>query len=394
MLSFVFLFSCSKDQQEIVSDQPVDLNQQELLSKMKEASMVIAQFAENEDVQKELDQMIKLKMYNDDFVFFKDLFSPSSNEKLKSANIETTAFEKAFNNAVTSTGLKSGEINDLKDYLTSNNLVLYIPYPIEMYPDKKQVPTISFHPLVNDSINEGVQAIIENNKVKGYKNVTVDDAYALKNLCYLIVPAMELSYESEDAKAKSAENVSAGYHYEIRIKLSRCFKQYDGIFAGGSEIYFGNGEPAIANGHVTAPPKGFSHSFSRSEILWNTLKNINTLFIADWSEDKTQIVMFVYEDDNEGSVEVAGTAKITHTSALADTTSSVKTSTGWETGVSVKTTYKSQDCVIFNNDYPRDWFFNTNYNGAGEWGHSLDGLTVRGAKDALEYTMSITTRYY
>jgi hypothetical protein len=398
--SFIFfvvlLISCSKEQQEVIVDPIFDSQQREMLLKMKDVSTLIAQFAENEEIKMELDQMIKLKMYNDDYILFRDLFTPTSNDKLKSAKIESTAFERAFNNATNSSGFKSGEIDDLKNYLVSNNLVLYIPYPIEMFPEDKRIPTISYHPLINDSINEGFQAIIKNNIIEGINTVIVNDDYALENFCYIVVPAGRLGYESENYQMKSVENSTSANHYEIRIKKARCKVQFDGFFDGGSEVYFGCGTPAIANGHVTAEPLGFLFTFNRSEILWNTIKEVNTLFIADWAENKTQIVMFVYEKDPVGSVEVSGNVKITHTAALKDTTSSINVGSGWESSQSFKRVYQSEDCVIFNNEYPRDWFFGTNSDPTAEWGEfsSTDNVIVRGNQDMLDWTMTITQRFY
>ena len=105
-----FLFSCSKDNQDVLEVIQPDSGQEELLSKMKEASNVIAQFANNGEVKKELDEMIKMKMYNDDFVYFKDLFNPSSNENLKSSFVSKTNFERCYDNVVNINNEKSGEI--------------------------------------------------------------------------------------------------------------------------------------------------------------------------------------------------------------------------------------------------------------------------------------------
>lgn len=395
----IHLFSCSKENQEELEVIQPNSYDKELLSKMEEASTVIAQFANNDEVKSELEGMIKMKKNNDDFVYFKDLFKSSSSDNFKGANINETAFERCFDNVLNRDNEKSGEIDNLKDYLVANDLVLYIPYPLEMYPEDKRIPTISFHPLVNDVESKGIKAILENGEINGFNDVIVDDSYALNNYCILIIPADKLCNEIFGDVQKSAilENntvLSSKPHYEIRIKHARCLKQYDNLFSGGSEIYFGNGEPIIEGGHVKAPPKGFSHLFSRADIRNERFKDVNTLFIGDWTEDKTQIVMFVYEDDGEGTVKVGGTAKITHATALNDTTSSMKTSNGWETSCSFEATYKSNDVVVFNNDYPRDWFFETNQDPSAEWGKMKEGLILRGNKGHLEYTTSIIVRYY
>lgn len=420
LLSIVFLFSCSKDQQEIVSDPQVDLNQRELLSKMKEASLVIAQFSENEEVKKELDRMIKLKMYNDDFVFFKDLFTPSSNEKLKSANIETTAFEKAFDNANANSGLKSKEIDDLKDYLIANNLVLYIPYPEEMYPEDKRIPTISYHPIVNDSISEGFQPVIKNDKVREYKTVIVNYAYALKNLCYLIVPAELLSYEIEKQQLKSIEAPTSGQHYEVRIGKAMCYRHYDGLFGGGSEIIFGivTGDINLTNGQVTAVPKGFMKTIPRLSIDLGYHVDINTMYLADWTPSLTQVSVFIFEDDPEGTREASGSVKTTASTKLsgngtagnssstgtapnvtAETTGTGYTGEvngGFEYQASWKTTVKTQDAIIMHQDYPRDYIFAINNDENAEWGKWSNEYNViyRGVKNEFAFCLIINERTY
>jgi len=364
--------------------------------------------------------MIKLKMYNDDFVFFKDLFTPSSNEKLKSANIETTAFEKAFDNANANSGLKSKEIDDLKDYLISNNLVLYIPYPEEMFPEDKRIPTISYHPMVNDSINEGILPVIKNNKVREYKTVTVNYDYALKNLCYLIVPAEMLSYEIETQQLKSVEAPTAGQHFEIRVGKAICYHHYDGLFGGGSEIFFGivTGDINLTNGQVTAVPKGFMKTIPRLAIDLNTHVDINTMFLADWAPSLTQVSVFLFENDPEGTAEASGSVKTTASTKLSGngtsgnssssgTTPNVNTTTtgtgytgevngGFEYQASWKTTVKTQDAIIMHQDFPRDYIFATNNDENAEWGKWSDEYNViyRGVQSEFAFCLLIKERTY
>jgi|GEM_PF-3581666 len=423
-ISLIFLlllyFSCTNEDFERSINEQLSFDEQELLTKMKDASMVIAQFADRKDVQDELDQMIKMKMYNDDYVFFRDLFSPNVNEKLKSANIEQTAFKKAFDQAISNNGLKSEKIDDLENYLVSNNLVLYIPYPVEMYPDNKRIPTVAYHPLLNDSLGEGFQFLssAKPNSDLNFKRVQVNDAYALKNLCFLIVPAEKLGFESDNLQFKSVSSPTAGQHYEIRVGKAACFKQYDDIFSGGSEIFFANvtGDLNLTNGQVTAVPKGFTKSITRFEILMRFPVDVNTLFLADWKTDLTQVSVFVFEDDPVGSREVSGSvkttasAKITPTSggtSSSGTTPDVTTTTNgttykgevngaFEYQASWKATVVSSDAIIMHTDYPRDWFFETNSDPTAEFGLWSDayGAIYRGVYNQFVFCLYVIERSY
>ncbi len=420
ILSLSVLFSCTKEQHDIDRDILFDLDQQVLLSKMDEASIVIAQFANNDELINELDRIIKLKMYNDDYIRFSDLFTPFSNEKLKSENIETTLFEKCFDKVISENKLKSGSINDLKSYLVSNNLALYIPYPAEMFPKNNRIPTISYHPLVNDSINKGIQAISENNQIVGYKDTIVNDEYALKNLCYLIVPAEKLGYENGNGQLKSVATTLPSTHFEIRVGAVYCFKQYDGLFEGGSEIFFGNvtGDINLTNGQVTAVPKGFRKDISRTQIALLLPVDINALFLAEWKTELTQISMFVFEDDPSGTREISGSVKTTASiKVIGNSSSGGGASTGtvpnvttqttsngysgeangaFEYSGSWKSTIQTQDSPIYYLDYPRDWFFALNSNPNSEWGAFSEKYQAiyRGVRGEFMFCLAVRENNY
>lgn len=369
---------------------------------MDEASKVLVQMVNNDDVNKEMRILIAKKMYTDDYVFFKDLFEPNENTTLKSAGIASTVFETEFDNITKKGNLKSSEVNDLKDYLIANDLVLYVPYPIEDYNVDKQTPTISFHPLLNDSINIGYEPIedgLEKSIATGYYNeVIVNEAYTVDKPVYLIVPLDYLDDGSTSSDEIPSSSDASG-HFEIRIKKGRCREHYDNIFNGGSEIYFGNGTAQITNNHVSTYPYGFQYTFSRADIRHHRGKDINTLFISDWTQENSDIVMYVFEEDQVTEDKLTGIIKLLHKNEIVAKIDSLITKTvgnNFETSIEFERTWKSDDGILFNQPYNRSWFFATNNDPNAEWGRfdEDDMLIWRGVKDDLEWTMNVIERTY
>jgi len=407
---FLVLFSCGNNETVIDNSQTgLSIEQKEMIKKMEDASKIILQMVTNDEVNSELNCLIQHQMYGDDYIPFKDLFFPNKNDKLKSSVVGETAFAKAFNDI---SNLKSQGLEVLKDYLVENNLAIYIPYPLSDYPEERRIPTITFHPLLNDSVNIGFEPIIKNLELISYNEVAVCENYTLEHPVYIVVPISRLdtSYgneetigyfsDNQDVKLKSKNSYTG---YEIRIKKACCKVHYDNIFNGGSEVYFGNARAGFDGGHVSTFPDGFPYRFSRPDIRNDRIVDINTLFLADWSVDNTQLVMFVFEDDERGTQEVSGQAKFTHKQAQVSSlglddviTYKVDNSGTYETAVGFKQTVNTQDAVIFQNGYPRNWFFATNSDRSAEWGDfdEDDNVVWRGAKDQVEWTMTVAERSY
>ncbi len=211
----------------------------------------------------------------------------------------------------------------------------------------------------------------------------------------------------------------ATQHYEVRVGKAKCYEHFDGLFDGGSEIFFGivTGAINLTNGQVTAVPKGFMRTFSRTSINLGYHIDVNTLFLADWTTDLKQISIFIYEDDPEGTREASGQVKTTTTTKIAGNVSGGNSSSNGTPPISTttenvglsgevgglyeytatwKSTVKSQDAIIMHQDFPRDWFFATNNNKTAEWGKWSEEYQViyRGVKDVFAFCIPVIERTY
>ena len=192
LLLILGLIACQK--QEISLDEKnkdeYKLTEQdlELKEKMEQAALIIVKFSNNKEIQEEIQNLIDLKMYKDDYIPFKDLFQPQNNNKLKS--ISTTKFAQKFRSSVPENKFKSKKDFNLETFLIENNLNLYVPYPLENYPENMRTPTITFHPLDNDSVNIGYKLTTNKSTTEIQQVNKVNEKYSEEVPIYIISPSM------------------------------------------------------------------------------------------------------------------------------------------------------------------------------------------------------------
>jgi hypothetical protein len=305
---------CSKDSLDnidsSINKSNLTIEQIEMLQKMKETSLILTNMANNDEVNSELASLILEEKYKGDFVLFKDLFKHSNEEGLKSEKCKVALFEKIFDQTQNSNALKSSELNDLKEYLKKNNLALYIPYPLEDYPEGFRVPTISYHPLDNQDTNEGFEPIIENGIISGYKTVMVNEEYSLTRPVYLIIPKKEDELYSKnkssvinDANLKSAASYPVDTTKEnIAIELKEYYvandHQFDGIFAGESELRIVKIELFPLSQHKFTPMDDFIDcTTKRRAIRRGTVIPMGTVLKTDWKKAENIITVGAYDYD-------------------------------------------------------------------------------------------------
>jgi len=421
-------FSCEKENIEGSNNKESQLTEQQLKvrEKLQKTALILTEMSSNSKVVASIKDKILNTSYEDENVLFKDLFSYNEDKSVCLFDFK----EEFLNSAQKINSLKSQsiqgqdfeftDINDLIDYLCKNDIQVYWPY-IPITSNDKNI-TISFHPIDNDSVGIGYKYIpnIDGNGFS-YEEVIVDDEYALNNAVWIVNiydrPDSTLTY---DNYLKSMKSVTTGPHFEIRVGKAKCYQHYDGLFGGGSEIFFGivTGAINLTNGQVTAVPKGFMKSFSRTSINLGYHIDVNTMFLADWTTDLTQVSIFIYEDDPEGTREASGSVKSTTsakitgnvtggTSTPSGTTPPISTTTenaglsgelggSFEYSATWKATVKSQDAIIMHQDFPRDWFLETNDDENAEWGKWSDEYQViyRGVKDEFAFCLPVIERTY
>ncbi|HEY5125077.1 MAG TPA: hypothetical protein VIK14_15195, partial [Ignavibacteria bacterium] len=185
------------------------------------------------EVIKEVDGFINQKMHKDDFVYFKELFSPE-NSVYKGMNVTETKFARVFDDLLSS---KSDykEAGNLKEFLVSYNVAVYCPYPAEDYPAGTGALALTSDPVDNEQENLGYEVLDDGT----YDEVTVDEEYTQSTPVWIISQEEESS--SPVPVTSSSESI-----YQLRIGWVKATEQYDWLFAGGSEFKF-----CIIGGDIT-----------------------------------------------------------------------------------------------------------------------------------------------
>lgn len=327
--------------------------QLDLKKKMDQAAQILVQFSNDKEAMAEVQKMIDLKMYRDDYVKFKDLFQPESNSRLKSFG--ETKFAKLFREKAAS-GLKSSNDFDLEQFLIDNDLVLYVPYPAEDYPTDKQTPTISYHPLDNDSVNIGYRLSMGKSTNAVQTISKVNEEYSKTYPVYIIAPSGDeiIGGGGNTGGGNTGGETTGGGtgtgggntngRFSFKLVEMRLTKHYEAFFNGGSEvqIIFADGvelddknNPATVNRHYNA-----IHFVTRRQVRKGSWLNINIVLDPSWEEQELRNYFASVEIDNTGTVEVKANAKI---------------KTKWGTfNPSVSYTYTSRNDFIGESEFTRD----------------------------------------
>jgi hypothetical protein len=236
--ALVLISSCSKEENletkktDSVIKKTLTPEEVVLKDKLEAASQVVRDVVlKSPEVVKEVSDLINRKMYRDDYIPFKDLFEPQENVNLKSSEIQSTLFEKIFDeiiNSKSNRGINQG----MKEFLVAADIVLYSPYPIEDYPVENQLPTCTSDPIDNDIENLGYQLEDDGS----YSLVTVDEEYSEDYPVWIV---MEDETESDiSIQIPEPTTTASSTIHQLRVGQVRSTKQYDGFFNGGSEFKF------------------------------------------------------------------------------------------------------------------------------------------------------------
>ncbi|MCF6243346.1 MAG: hypothetical protein L3J74_18665 [Bacteroidales bacterium] len=324
LISFIIVSlvvaGCQKEEINPINEEQAQLTpeQLDLKYKMDQAAQVLVQFSNDKEVLAEVQKMVDLKMYGDDYIKFKDLFQPESNSQLKSFG--ETKFAKRFREKAASS-LKSSDSFDLEQFLIDNDLVLYVPYPVEDYPADKQVPTITFDPLDNDTVNIGYRLSLEKSTNLVQNVPKVNEDYSKSYPVYIIAPGDNLDPTGGGGSNTGGGNGSGtgsgntNGRFSFKLIDLRLKKHFEAFFNGGSEvqIIFADGvelddknNPATVNRHYNA-----IHTVTRRQVrkkIW--IDNINVVLDPSWEENELRNYFAAVEIDNTGTVEVKANVEI------------------------------------------------------------------------------------
>lgn len=236
--------------------------------------------------------------------------SPSFKEIFRSTSIKAKAEESA----------SSYSVEELEQFLKEKNIEIYYPYS-ENWKDEKIPPTLTYHPIDNEDINEGWQPVISQTKtanksdlsgIKEWKKVTVDDAYAYANKTMIIVPPegvetvdsgeLDAGGEVSTRQMKSSNCSGENCAHKVQIGWARLTEHFDGVFAGGSEIRWVSADLVqfLSNGTPELKANRVAYNFSRKDIKKKRWKELFTQFDSDWEEAELAKELLIYEADGNG----------------------------------------------------------------------------------------------
>ncbi|MEO1022478.1 MAG: hypothetical protein AAFW89_08025, partial [Bacteroidota bacterium] len=252
------LFACTETSTEATNEavENVELSakQVELVTKMRETSLLLTDIVKRPDIVKELKYAadFSLKHGRDEDVYFSELFRDNAPYKTMGktkSNVRFGAFKEQFREQLSIRAKANSSSIDpnLEEYLIEHNLKLYWPYSENW--DDDVTPTLSYHPLDNEDENEGFRPIEGTSE---YELITMNDEYAMSNPSLLLVPCEEDifvivqpdecgggsggggGWNPPSPPEPTGENPSTPCNgniaKKILVKSARVTRQYDGLF--------------------------------------------------------------------------------------------------------------------------------------------------------------------
>jgi hypothetical protein len=188
-----------------------------------------------------------------------------------------------------------------------------------------------------------------------WRTVTVNDNYAELTKATHIINVMDVR---SDPAPPPNPPISGVTIYKVYLGWVKCTKQYDKLISfsngGGSELRFGRGFAIPdASGNVTAGFNFFPVNMKRKEIRKGTWKQVLTLWDTNWTTDKVEQPLCIYEDDNNDPSTLTSTVSYSNN--------------GVTTSVNVSSTVRTNDPVIRNFIINRNFYFGTGTTDQG-WG--------------------------
>ena len=394
-LFYIFAFialaltSCDKNEVSIETKATKTLTaeQQKMRSALETTTNILLDMiASDQTYFDELNQIIVAGTpgYFEDRVLIKNLFTnTSSSFRVKTnTNKFTSDFKAAFS---ANRPQKVGGIDGLNktifsnpdsliQFLSDNNVSIYCPFPIEEYEKDNQIPTITFDPIDNDSVNIGYLF----DKQGGYSVVKVNQAYNELKPVWIIKPYEKKAshivsdFSSEIKKSPTANLTDTVF--EIKLGQIFCKDYCSNFFEGNLEIKVLRSLTTSTIDPITWKASGsYSNAISiplERKYVTYARKNddrgwvtINAVFDSNWSTDKTQQVFAVYEQDPTGDVKISGTAKFTLSAdvSVKDPTSgaTLTLKRGHEVGATCEGTFKCNNDLLGVLEMNRNWLFRT-----------------------------------
>ena len=344
--------------------------------------------------------------YLEDRVLFRDLFEtsmPGKNGELFEASFRSACAAVA----ATAKGGTALDEDVLINFLKTNNISIYFPYPFELYEANKRIPAVvpnydrSLETIVGSQLNtDGTVS-----------KVAVNEEYAETNPVWMVNREEDYIFDATRGSAIQRQGIDGPgdreeidvslYHYEARIGSVFVTDYCGSLFEGDLELRFCtssgnpqyNPETQMFEDHFdnifpfTLPRKYVKYAKKGWNKGW---MQIEFIFEGDWEVSEKQIFFAAYEEDN---VEIESTTLST-------------TMTGSWRGITIEgdgeitLSFKSKDPLLALAKWDRAWFFDVVENSTATWMYdgetplyvAPDGLRI--IKPGGDLRLSIGLRKY
>jgi hypothetical protein len=344
------LTACNQDRTEAVKPQkPKEataeksgsrLTDQQRLDRLKQIAFMLTELIKTNIIKQEVADGVNSKYYADETVYLKDLLEPATsniyrgkeNLMLFDNNFRPVFDTRAYMNA---SQFSAVTWTDLKSFIDEDRVGIYFPYSENW--DTRKLPTITWNTIEERNDNIGYEPIVNTNGViMGFRQVTVDDAYAEANPVWIVKHYYTANKIIEDGEyGDGGGGIGGGgpLHdeilpdcnafldpskiYHVSLGHIKVTKQLDPLLgfnnSGGAEMVMvrakgflsaSNPQPTITDATTHLP------KITRKQIRKKEWVGMFRDFDTNWQPNETQHVIGLYEDDNTGSKTLSGTVKI------------------------------------------------------------------------------------
>lgn len=206
--------------------------------------------------------------------------------------------------------------------LAESGLQIYWPYSEDW--DGKTMPAVTFDPEDGSTSNTGW---VRERRADGrcsISQVTVDEEYARTHPVWIINRNEDALYLTPQILEKTGDSVAenpatraSDSFKTLRLKEFKAHRNFDSIFAGGSEIVVKLGALNAFKADVASDIRAFSPEIT--DMVINVKRKqvgmpirLNTLLVSEWSSQLEDAVLMMVEDDGgkRTSWKCLGTVKI------------------------------------------------------------------------------------
>jgi hypothetical protein len=396
------LFSCNEATEDLTQNTNPEIEYKELTpeevvlkSQLAEAAKIVAEIASDQEVLDEIIATIQVQpRIMEDRVKFSDLMNPKQEFKSGSLEFKTGKFARAFKSKLSGSGLKSA--SNLIESLSEQGIEVYIPYPIEDYPEGTEV-VVTSHPIDN---------IIENTGffISDGKEVMATEELAKRNPVVIITTPLYsddklqkmqdnrdkmdqliASFNKNNLKSANVLDPMANWYNES--KSNRFGIYIPKIYCTNDHVtgLFGVGDMYIIGGTISfdtstkivfggTDVSGFGFALPRkyegyAQNGWDKgWFDCNVFLFEDWNPAITKNTISIFIDTPNTSTTASGTLSASWLQKATSTGMELSKSLG--VTASCSTTITTRDFVYGTKPWLRERY-KTDYNSIGEvWGEA------------------------